>query len=136
MTTAQTGSPGLDRIQTALDRGDVADARRALLELSDQELELLSAEIGEPAVRRAQGTAARGPRRTKLGRVLVLPGVMGSMLDVTDPRGDTDRVWANYARLISGRLGDLALTPAGDPAIPGTPGPHRGGPPRLVPARC
>jgi hypothetical protein len=120
MTTAQTGSPGLDRIQTALDRGDVADARRALLELTDQELELLSAEIGEPAVRRAQGTAARGPRRTKLGRVLVLPGVMGSMLDVTDPRGDTDRVWANYARLISGRLGDLALTPAGDPAIPGT----------------
>src|SRR4249920_2927491 len=72
MTTAQTGSPGLDRIQTALDRGDVADARRALLELSDQELELLSAEIGEPAVRRAQGTAARGPRRAKLGRVLVL----------------------------------------------------------------
>jgi CHAT domain len=120
MTTAQTGSPGLDRIQTAVDRGDVADARRALLELSDQELELLSAEIGEPAVRRAQGTAARGPRRTKLGRVLVLPGVMGSMLDVTDPRGKTDRVWANYERLISGRLGDLALTPAGDPAIPGT----------------
>ena len=52
--------------------------------------------------------------------MLVLPGVMGSMLDVTDPRGDTDRVWANYARLISGRLGDLALTPAGEPAVPGT----------------
>ena len=71
-------------------------------------------------MRRAQGTAAADRRRAKLGRVLVLPGVMGSMLDVTDPRGDTDRVWTNYARLISGRLGDLALTPAGDPAVPGT----------------
>jgi CHAT domain len=116
----QTGSPGLDRIQAALDRGDVGEARKALLELTPQERKLLSAEIGEPAVRRAQGTAARGPRRAKAGRVLVLPGVMGSMLDVTDPGGDTDRVWTNYARLIAGRFADLALTPAGDPAVPGT----------------
>ncbi len=131
VTSGQTGSPGLDRIQAALDRGDVADARKALLELTPEESELLSAQIGEPALRRAQDTAGRGPRRAKLGKVLVLPGVMGSMLDVTDPRGDTDRVWTNYARLISGRLGDLALTPAGDPAVPGTQvrtaGIHQGG---------
>ena len=52
--------------------------------------------------------------------MVVLPGVMGSMLDVTDPRRRHGPRWSNYARLISGRLGDLALTPAGEPAVPGT----------------
>jgi hypothetical protein len=117
---SQSQSPGLDRIQDALDAADVAAARRALLELSDPDLELLSAEIGEEAVTRARRAAARGGRRAKLGRVLVLPGVMGSTLDVVDRGGEADRVWVSFVRLISGRLADLELTPGGDPAVPGT----------------
>ena len=51
--------------------------------------------------------------------MLVLPGIMGTELDSVDAKGDSDRIWLNYARLIGGRIGDLELAADGSPAVPG-----------------
>ena len=76
-------------------------------------------ELGPEAFGRARSAASRGGRRGKLGRVLVLPGIMGSELDSVDAKGDADRIWLNYLRLIRGRIGDLELAADGSPALPG-----------------
>ena len=34
----------------------------------------------------------------KLGKVLVLPGIMGTELDAVDAKGDSDRVWLELRR--------------------------------------
>jgi hypothetical protein len=112
-------TPRLDRLQSALDQGDVDAARRALLTLTSEEQELLVEELGQEAFERARGAAARGRRRAKLGKVIVLPGIMGSELDAVDGKGDADRVWLNFAWLIAGRIADLELAPDGGPAKPG-----------------
>jgi pimeloyl-ACP methyl ester carboxylesterase len=122
-------TPGLDALQDALAAGDVASARRALLSLSGRELELFREEIGDEAAERAVRSAARGRRRAKLGRVIVLPGIMGSELDAVDRSGDADRIWLNFLRLIAGRIDDLELGDDGSAAKPGvhvrTAGVHR-----------
>ena len=122
-------TPQLDRLQAALDRSDIDDARRTLLELKGHERRLVEEEMGLEAFERARGAAARGRRGGKLGKVLVLPGIMGSELDSVDPKGDADRIWHNVVRLIDGRIGDLELTPEGEPAKAGfhvrTAGVHR-----------
>lgn len=112
-------TPRLDLMQAALDRGDLGGVRRILLELDGEEQRLLEQEMGSEAFERARRSAARGRRRGKLGKVLVLPGIMGTELDSVDRKGDVDRVWINFLRLIDGRIGDLELTPAGEPARPG-----------------
>ncbi len=113
MSTPET--PRIDQLQIALDRGDLDAVRRILLELDGEEQRLLEQEMGTAAFERARRSAARGRRRGKLGRVLVLPGIMGTELDSVDRKGDVDRIWINFARLIAGRIGDLELTPAGEP---------------------
>lgn len=122
-------TPQLDRMQAALDRGDVDGVRRILLELDPEEQRLLEQEMGSEAFERSRGAAARGRRGGKLGKVLVLPGIMGSELDSVDRKGDADRIWINLVRLLGGRIGDLELTPEGEPARPGmhvrTAGVHR-----------
>jgi hypothetical protein len=90
-----------------------------LLDVDGREKELLLEELGPDAFDRARGAAARGARGGKLGRVLVLPGIMGTELDSVDAKGDSDRIWLNYARLIGGRIGDLELAADGSPAVPG-----------------
>jgi pimeloyl-ACP methyl ester carboxylesterase len=110
---------GLDRLQAAIDRRDLDDARRALLTLSEAEQQLLAEELGRDAFERARHAAARGRRRGKLGKVIVLPGIMGSELDAVDATGDADRVWLNFIRLIAGRIEDLELRPDGSPVKPG-----------------
>ena len=117
MNASQT--PRLDEIQTALDEGDVDRVRRVLLEVEGRERRLLAEELGSEAFGRARSAASRGGRRGKLGRVLVLPGIMGSELDSVDAKGDADRIWLNYLRLIRGRIGDLELAADGSPALPG-----------------
>ena len=117
MSTPET--PRIDQLQIALDRGDLDAVRRILLELDGEEQRLLEQEMGAAAFERARRSAARGRRRGKLGRVLVLPGIMGTELDSVDRKGDVDRIWINFVRLIGGRIGDLELTPAGEPARPG-----------------
>jgi pimeloyl-ACP methyl ester carboxylesterase len=112
-------TPGLERLDAALAEGDMDRVRAALAELDARELQLLEQEIGTPALTRARRAAARSRRGARLGRVIVLPGVMGSLLDSVDGKGDADRIWINPIRLISGRIGDLRLTLEGEPAVDG-----------------
>ena len=113
-------TPGLEALQEALDRGDVATVRRVLVDLDAEDQRLLAQEMGQEAFSRALGTAARGARSGKLGKVLVLPGIMGTELDSVDRKGDSDRVWINFVRLIAGRIADLELKDDGSPALAGT----------------
>ncbi len=117
MSTPET--PQIDRLQAALDRGDLDGVRRTLLALDGREAELLEREMGADAFDRSRRSAARGRRRGKLGKVLVLPGIMGTELDSVDRKGDVDRIWIHFVRLLGGRIGDLELTPDGEPASPG-----------------
>jgi pimeloyl-ACP methyl ester carboxylesterase len=112
-------TPRLDGLQAALARGDIDGVRRTLLELDGDEQRLLEQELGSEAFERSRRAAARGRRRGKLGKVIVLPGIMGSELDSVDQSGDADRIWINFVRLIAGRIGDLELSADGSPARPG-----------------
>jgi pimeloyl-ACP methyl ester carboxylesterase len=127
--TTRSETPRIDELQEALDRADLDSVRRLLLQLDGEEERLLEEEMGADALARARGAAARGRRRGKLGKVLVLPGIMGTELDSVDRKGDVDRVWIHFVRLIGGRIGDLELTAAGEPARAGflvrTAGLHR-----------
>ena len=117
MSTHET--PQIDRLQAELDRGDLDGVRRTLLALHGREADLLEQEMGGEAFERSRRSAARGRRRGKLGKVIVLPGIMGTELDSVDRKGDVDRIWIHILRLLAGRIGDLELTPAGDPARAG-----------------
>ncbi len=130
MSTPET--PQIDRLQAALDRGDLDDVRRTLLALEGREAALLER---SSAPRRSSGRARqrpRGRRRGKLGKVIVLPGIMGTELDSVDRKGDVDRIWIHFFRLLAGRIRDLELTPAGEPASAGIQHPPRRAPPRYV----
>ena len=113
-------TPGVQRVQSAVVDGDIDGLRKALATLGQADQDLLRLELGSEAFDRARQTATRGPRGAKRGKVLVLPGIMGSLLDVVDKQGDADRIWLNPINLIRGRLEELALTPGGEPATPGT----------------
>ena len=117
MTRAET--PRLDRLQAALAAADLDAVRSILLELDGEERRLLEQGMGSEAFSRARRAAARGRRRGKLGKVLVLPGIMGSELDSVDSSGASDRIWLNFVNLILGRIADFALTPEGEPAKAG-----------------
>ena len=117
MTRAET--PRLDRLQAALAAADLDAVRSILLELDGEERRLLEQGMGSEAFSRARRAAARGRRRGKLGKVLVLPGIMGSELDSVDSSGASDRIWLNFVNLILGRIVDFALTPEGEPAKAG-----------------
>ncbi len=117
MSTPET--PRIDRLQTALDRGDLDSVRRTLLALDGREADLLEQELGAEAFDRARRSAASGRRRGKLGKVLVLPGIMGTELDSVDRKGDVDRIWIHFVRLLAGRIAELELTPEGEPAPTG-----------------
>ena len=84
--------------------------------------------MGHEAFARTRGTAARGARSGKLGKVLVLPGIMGTELDSVDRKGDSDRIWINFVRLIAGRIGDLELKADGSRRAGGRPRADRGRP--------
>ena len=118
MTRPET--PGLEALQEALDRGDIASVRRIVVDLDSEDQRLLAEEMGDEAFSRAQRTAAQGARSGKLGKVLVLPGIMGTELDSVDRKGDSDRIWINFVRLIAGRIADLELKDDGSPAQAGT----------------
>src|SRR5262245_42207937 len=112
-------TPRIAELQAALDRGDLDTVRRTLLSVGGREADLLEQGMGADAFERARHAAARGRRRGKLGKVLVLPGIMGTELDSVDRKGDVDRVWIDFVRLLGGRIGDLELTPDGQPAKAG-----------------
>jgi hypothetical protein len=74
--------------------------------------------VGRDALGSAYRHARSRRRGAGLGRVIVLPGLMGTELDSVDADGDSDHVWVNYFRIFQGRLEDTRLTPNGDPPAP------------------
>ena len=60
------------------------------------------------------------------------PGIMGTELDSVNRKGDSDRIWINFVRLIAGRIGDLELNPEGESAHHRRSRPPRGRPPQDV----
>jgi pimeloyl-ACP methyl ester carboxylesterase len=115
MQTDPNRHPGLADLDRALAAGDVEGARQALLLLNDHERALLAEEIGPAALQTAYRGARSRRRGPGLGRVMVLPGLMGTELDSVDAGGDSDLIWVNFFRIFDGRMADLRLTPNGDP---------------------
>jgi len=58
--TSRPETPGLEALQEALDRGDIAAVRRIVVDLDAEDQRLLAEEMGHEAFSRARGTAARG----------------------------------------------------------------------------
>ena len=99
----------LDDLQQALAAGDMEQVRRTLLSLSAEEEAQLREELGADLTERSKRQARRVVRGVKRGRVIVVHGIMGAMLDVVDARGSSERVWLSYTRLCTGRIADLEL---------------------------
>jgi hypothetical protein len=118
MQTDRLRWPGLAALDDALAAGDVEAAREALLLLDPEERAILEAEMGPGALAGAYRLARSRRRGPGLGRVIVLPGLMGTELDSVDASGDADLVWVNYFRIFAGRMADLQLTDSGDPPAP------------------
>jgi hypothetical protein len=109
----------LGNLQVSLARGDIDAVRRLVLTAAEAERERLAIELGPEILDQAVRAAARTRRPRKRGRVIVLHGILGSMLDVVDRRGDADRVWVNLYRLFQGRIEDLELDAEGKPSREG-----------------
>ncbi|HSD29048.1 MAG TPA: hypothetical protein VLL75_17240, partial [Vicinamibacteria bacterium] len=110
--------PGLRAIDHALAQGDLEAVKRALFELDDAERRILEAQMGRDALARAFRSARSRRRGPGLGRVVVLPGLMGTELDSVDEKGDPDKIWVNLFRIAQGRLDELKLTLDGRPLSP------------------
>jgi pimeloyl-ACP methyl ester carboxylesterase len=127
--------PGFRDVADAIASGDVEAARRRLREFTPEERRLLEAHIGTRAADRVFRLAAEGrPRAGPLGRVVLLPGLMGTQLDSRDAGGDSDRVWVSLPRIVLGRMGDLRLkADGGAPPPPPTVLTHGVYPPVYLP---
>jgi pimeloyl-ACP methyl ester carboxylesterase len=113
-------TPGLEALQQALADGDMDRVREALVSLDPEEQDLLRQELGDHAFERTRRSATRGKRGPKKGKVLVLPGIMGSLLDVLDAKGEADRIWLSPFNIIRGRFMELELTLDAEPKKKGT----------------
>jgi len=118
MQTDRLRRPGLAALDDALAARDVGAAREAMLLLDADERAILEAEMGAAALANAYRLARSRRRGPGLGRVIVLPGLMGTELDSVDASGDADLVWVNYFRIFAGRMADMQLTDSGDPPAP------------------
>jgi pimeloyl-ACP methyl ester carboxylesterase len=102
--------PGLAALERALAAGDIEAARSALFALTPEERQILAAQLGDEGLGRLYQSARRARRGPTHGRVIVLPGLMGTQLDSVDAGGDAARVWVNMFRIFTGRLDELRLT--------------------------
>ncbi|HSD27632.1 MAG TPA: CHAT domain-containing protein [Vicinamibacteria bacterium] len=118
METDRPRHPGLAALDDALSAGDVEAAREALLLLDAEERAVLEAEMGPGALASTYRLARSRRRGPGLGRVIVLPGLMGSELDSVGAGGGANLVWVSYFRLFFGRIADMRLTDAGDSPPP------------------
>jgi pimeloyl-ACP methyl ester carboxylesterase len=117
-TPEPTPRPGLAAIDRGLALGNMEAVKRALFELDDEQRRILEAQIGGEALARSYRSARSRRRGPGLGRVVVLPGLMGTQLDSVDAGGDSDRIWVKFLRIIAGRMGDLKLGLDGSPLPP------------------
>lgn len=83
--------------------GDLEGVRRAIATLPGPQLEELRRRVGDVALQSFAGRAAGEPKQ---GTVFVVPGVMGSHLDVGASRL-RDHVWLNPLRLVAGEFARL-----------------------------
>ena len=111
---------GLRRLDQALTAGDAQGVRDALFALDPHERELLRVPLGDEGLERLYRSARRRRRATPEGRVIVLPGLMGTQLDSLDKKGDRDRIWFNPFRILTGRIAELRLADDGS-ALPPPP---------------
>jgi pimeloyl-ACP methyl ester carboxylesterase len=111
-------SSGLADIARLVADGQVAAARERLRRLEPRERALLSEELGEGPLLRAERSAAVVSRGPKRGRVVLVPGMMGSLIDVRR-NGAADRVWLSVPRLARGRFANLELGPDGATTLGG-----------------
>jgi pimeloyl-ACP methyl ester carboxylesterase len=110
--------PGLDSLADALASGDMDAVRSTLPRLSDEERAILEAKIGADAVARLYAQSRRARRGLSRGRVVVINGIMGAMLDSVGSDGVAQRIWMKLWCIARGKFSDLALTPDGGPADP------------------
>ncbi len=117
-TPEPTPRPGLAAIDRGLTLGNMEAVKRALFELDDDERRILEAQIGPEALARSYRSARSRRRGPGLGRVIVLPGLMGTQLDSVNAGGDSDRIWVNFFRIFAGRMDELKLGLDGLPLPP------------------
>lgn len=110
-------TPALAALQMALDQGDIAQVRRQLTQLNENERETLRHELGDAQFDLVYRLIRRAPRGSKKGHVVVLHGIMGGTLAVKK-KNDVDNVWVNFWRLFNGRIADLKLNTEGNSADP------------------
>lgn len=86
-----------------------ADVERALI--SGEHAPILEAYFGETEYAELRALAAQATRRTRDPgpRVLILPGILGSMLAEVNG-SDRDVIWVDFIDIVLGRLNRLALT--------------------------
>ncbi len=97
----------LTAVDDALAASDVGRLRRAVDQLGPEARRELETSVGgslAPVVAPSRGGAADGPRAT----VVVLPGIMGSNLDVVSG-GDVDRIWVHPWRILTGQFTRLEM---------------------------
>ncbi len=111
-------TPALTALQAALDQGDVPEVRRQLTRLNEDERATLRMELGDAQFDVVYRTVRRARRGSPKGHVIVLHGIMGGTLAVRR-KNDTDGVWVNFFRLLTGRMADLELNAEGGPVNPG-----------------
>ncbi|MCB1058024.1 MAG: CHAT domain-containing protein [Acidobacteria bacterium] len=111
-------TPRLAHLDKAFSDARFDQAREILVALDDRERSLLGLELGDETVTRLTRSAARGVRRAKIGRVAVINGIMGSLLDRRFKNGETRRIWLDYLRLFNGALSDLRMGLDGGSADP------------------
>lgn len=110
--------PRLEQLAKAFDQGRLDQARQLLGELSEEDRAFLGLQLGEDTVERLTRSAARGARRSKVGRVAVINGIMGSLLDRRYKDTTTKRIWLAYLRLFNGAMSELRMGLDGGPADP------------------
>ena len=96
MAKAERAATGT--LDDALAAGDVERLARAMTELGEPARAALREEWGEPALERAMRSARHVRRGGIKGRVVVLPGLMGSRLGVADVGAATREAWPRPSR--------------------------------------
>lgn len=111
--TNETGA----RAARGTDQLSNAEVHRSLLDGSDADL--LSTYFGPAEYEELRRLAARASERTRRGgpRVLILPGILGSMLAKVGLFNDT--IWIDFIDIAAGRLRELKL-PAGAKSVRAT----------------
>jgi len=100
-----------------LEHADTATFARLLLRPTVAEERIYRTYFGDERYERLHGLALSQNRLrgtlTPPANVVILPGIMGSMLDALPKNGGSHTVWVHIFRLLRGAMGELALASNG-----------------------